>query len=94
MTGESGCGEMTRIMPEIFFRWRRRIGGGSRIIVVSGGQWPRFWEEAACHYSEIELAALLISIANINAWNRLMAASRQIGGAWVESVIQRSRQPA
>jgi AhpD family alkylhydroperoxidase len=52
------------------------------------------WEEAARHYSEKQLAALLISIANINAWNRLNAATRQIGGEWVESIIQGAHQPA
>src|SRR5215470_3966549 len=29
------------------------------------------WEEAARHYSEPQLAALLVMIATINAWNRL-----------------------
>ena len=52
------------------------------------------WEEAARHYSETQLAALLISIANINAWNRLMVATRQIGGEWVESIVQGAHQPA
>ncbi len=52
------------------------------------------WEEAARHYNETQLAALLLSIAAINAWNRLNAASRQIGGAWIESIIKRARQSA
>ncbi len=52
------------------------------------------WDEAARHYSETQLAALLISIANINAWNRLMAATRQVAGAWVESIIQGAHQAA
>jgi AhpD family alkylhydroperoxidase len=38
------------------------------------------WEEAAAHYSESELAALLMVIANINVWNRLNAATRQVAG--------------
>ncbi len=45
------------------------------------------WEEAARHYNEQQLAALLVSIANINAWNRLMVATRQPSGDWVEQVI-------
>jgi AhpD family alkylhydroperoxidase len=45
------------------------------------------WTEAARHYSEVQLAALLVSIAAINAWNRLMVATRQPSGEWVESVI-------
>jgi AhpD family alkylhydroperoxidase len=39
------------------------------------------WDEAARHYSESELAGLLISIGAINVWNRLNAATRQIAGA-------------
>jgi AhpD family alkylhydroperoxidase len=52
------------------------------------------WEEAARHYNEEQLAALTISIATINAWNRLMVATRQISGDWVEQIIQPSLQPA
>jgi AhpD family alkylhydroperoxidase len=39
------------------------------------------WDEAADHYSESELAALLMAIATVNLWNRLNAATRQIAGA-------------
>jgi len=52
------------------------------------------WDEAARHYSEPQLAALVISIATINAWNRLNAATRQIGGEWVEQVIQPASHPS
>ena len=38
------------------------------------------WDEAARHYDERALAALLLSIAQINVWNRLNAATRQIAG--------------
>jgi AhpD family alkylhydroperoxidase len=40
------------------------------------------WEEAARHYSEAELGSLLLHIAQINVWNRLNAATRQVAGAW------------
>jgi alkylhydroperoxidase family enzyme len=40
------------------------------------------WNEAARHYDEKALAALLIAIANINVWNRLNVAIRQVVGAW------------
>jgi AhpD family alkylhydroperoxidase len=40
------------------------------------------WEEAAKHYDECALAALVIAIANINVWNRLNAATRQVAGNW------------
>ena len=35
------------------------------------------WDDAADYYDEKELAALLLSIAAINVWNRLNAAIRQ-----------------
>ncbi len=38
------------------------------------------WDEAARHFSEEQLAALVLSIAQINFWNRLNAATRQIPG--------------
>jgi len=41
------------------------------------------WEQAARHYDESELAALVVTIAAINAWNRINAATRQITGEWV-----------
>jgi AhpD family alkylhydroperoxidase len=40
------------------------------------------WDEAARHYDETALAALVIQIALINAFNRLNAATRQVAGAW------------
>jgi AhpD family alkylhydroperoxidase len=40
------------------------------------------WEEAARHYDEPALAALLIAIAVINAWNRFNVATRQVAGVW------------
>jgi AhpD family alkylhydroperoxidase len=43
------------------------------------------WDEAARHYDETALAALLIDIANINVWNRLNVATRQVAGEWVKS---------
>jgi AhpD family alkylhydroperoxidase len=40
------------------------------------------WAEAARHYDEQGLSALLIAITSINVWNRLNAATRQVAGAW------------
>jgi len=40
------------------------------------------WEEASEHYDERALAALVLAIANINVWNRLNVAVRQIVGGW------------
>jgi AhpD family alkylhydroperoxidase len=38
------------------------------------------WNEAARHYDERALAALLVVIAQINVWNRLNVATRQVAG--------------
>lgn len=40
------------------------------------------WQEAARHYNENALAALVMSIGLINLWNRLLAVTRQVGGEW------------
>jgi AhpD family alkylhydroperoxidase len=40
------------------------------------------WNEAARHYEERDLAALVVQIALINAFNRINCATRQIAGAW------------
>ena len=39
------------------------------------------WNEAAKHYDERALSALLVSIAGINVWNRFNAAVRAVAGA-------------
>lgn len=46
------------------------------------------WDEAARHYREPQLAALVIAIATINAYNRVNAATRQISGEWVAQIVQ------
>jgi AhpD family alkylhydroperoxidase len=43
------------------------------------------WDEAAQHYDEAQLAALLLAIAAINVWNRLNVATRQVAGEWIKS---------
>ena len=41
------------------------------------------WEEAARHYDQQQLAALVCAIASINVWNRLNVVTRQVAGeAW------------
>jgi AhpD family alkylhydroperoxidase len=40
------------------------------------------WKQAARHYGEADLALLVLAIANINLWNRLNVATRQIAGVW------------
>jgi AhpD family alkylhydroperoxidase len=45
------------------------------------------WDDAARHYDEAQLAALVLAIASINAWNRINATTRQITGEWVTQFI-------
>jgi AhpD family alkylhydroperoxidase len=40
------------------------------------------WAEATRHYSEQELAALVLWIATANLFNRLNATTKQVAGAW------------
>ena len=40
------------------------------------------WDEAARHYDEPSLAALILSIATTNLFNRLNVATQQVAGAW------------
>lgn len=40
------------------------------------------WNQASKHYDEKALAALTLAIANINVWNRLNVATRQVAGSW------------
>jgi AhpD family alkylhydroperoxidase len=43
------------------------------------------WEEAARHYDEKALAALITAIGVINVWNRVNVATRQVAGVWAKS---------
>ncbi|MGH2895335.1 MAG: carboxymuconolactone decarboxylase family protein [Solirubrobacteraceae bacterium] len=45
------------------------------------------WDQAARHYDEGQLAALVLGIASINAWNRINATTRQITGEWVTQFV-------
>lgn len=46
------------------------------------------WNEATRHFNEKELAALTLSIALTNVWNRLNLTTRQISGEWVEAAVE------
>src|SRR5919197_960611 len=47
------------------------------------------WDEAARHYDERALAALILAIAMVNVWNRLNVTTRQVAGEWVKSTEAR-----
>jgi AhpD family alkylhydroperoxidase len=48
------------------------------------------WDEAKQHNDEAALAALLLVIAKINAWNRLNVATRQPANSWRALVSRRA----
>lgn len=52
------------------------------------------WDDAARHYDDTQLAALVLSIAAINAWNRLNVVTRQVSGEWVTQWIAPARRAA
>jgi AhpD family alkylhydroperoxidase len=43
------------------------------------------WADAAAHFDQQALAALILDIALINVWNRLNVTTRQIAGEWEKS---------
>jgi AhpD family alkylhydroperoxidase len=49
------------------------------------------WTEAARHYDDARLAALVIAIATINAFNRINATTRQITGDWARRFVEQSQ---
>ena len=45
------------------------------------------WNEAARHYSETELAGLVLAITSINSWNLINVTTGQVTGEWVSQWI-------
>jgi len=45
------------------------------------------WKEAARHFDEPQLAALVTAIGLINLFNRVNAATRQVSGDYVEQIV-------
>jgi AhpD family alkylhydroperoxidase len=60
---------------------------GSRLSDRADPVPDEVWKEAARHYDETQLSALVMSIGLINLWNRLNAVTRQVGGDFVEQYI-------
>ncbi|MBZ5563343.1 MAG: carboxymuconolactone decarboxylase family protein [Acidobacteriia bacterium] len=52
------------------------------------------WDEAARHYDEKALAALIISIAQINVWNRLNVTTKQVAGKFASSAEAQASAPS
>ena len=45
------------------------------------------WKEAARHYDETALAALVLAIGLIHLWNTVNVSTRQLAGDWVEKYV-------
>ena len=57
----------------------------TRIADSGAGVPDEIWGEATRHYDERALAGLVIAVANINVWNRLNIATRQVAGEWIKA---------
>ncbi|MFF3741382.1 carboxymuconolactone decarboxylase family protein [Streptomyces sp. NPDC002566] len=61
---------------------------GTRIADAAGGVTDAAWENAAKHYDEDQLAALLSLIALINAYNRVNVVVRQPAGDYQPGMFE------
>lgn len=52
----------------------------TRLADHADGVPDEIWDEAARHYDEPQLGALVLTIASVNLWNRLNATTRQVAG--------------
>jgi AhpD family alkylhydroperoxidase len=52
------------------------------------------WAEAARHYSETELAALVLQTGMINLWNRLNVSTGQLAGKMTEAEVKAAQAAA
>ncbi|MEV6954745.1 carboxymuconolactone decarboxylase family protein [Streptomyces sp. NPDC051183] len=53
----------------------------TRVADTSNAVPDEVYDEAAKHYDEQQLAALILSISTVNVWNRINVATRQVAGA-------------
>jgi AhpD family alkylhydroperoxidase len=50
-------------------------------LIAEDGVPDAVWDEAARHFSEKELAALVVHVSVVNVWNRFNVATRQVAGS-------------
>lgn len=63
---------------------------GTRLADIPEAVADEVWDQAARHYSEEQLAALVVTIAAINAFNRLNVVTRQPTGPWVQQIADQA----
>jgi len=56
--------------------------GATRLADRSEAVPDEVWADAARHYEEPALAALVLAIAAVNFWNRVNVPTRQLAGGW------------
>ncbi len=72
-----------RESPDYSARERAALALTEAMTVLERGGVPdAVWDEAAAHFEQAELAALLCKIAAINTWNRLQIATRAEPGRY------------
>ncbi|MFF4605331.1 carboxymuconolactone decarboxylase family protein [Streptomyces sp. NPDC001339] len=54
----------------------------TRIADNPDGVPDEIWDQAAKHFDESSLAALVMAIASANAWNRINVTTRRIAGSY------------
>ena len=85
-------GAMSRTSPRPSGRLSRSTEAATRLADRPDPVPDDVWDNAARHYDEPQLAALVLAIAAINTWNRLNVATRQISGEWVGEWVARRRR--
>jgi AhpD family alkylhydroperoxidase len=63
------------------------VEAGTRVADRSDPVPDEVFNEAAKHYDEPALAALVVHIAAINAWNRLNVITGQVTGEWTQQWV-------
>lgn len=63
------------------------VEAGTRLADRDRAVPDQVFDEAARHYGEEALAALIVHIAAINAWNRLNVITGQVTGEWTEQWV-------
>ena len=63
------------------------VEAGTRIADIADAVPDEIFDEAARQYDEEALAALVVHIAAINAWNRLNVITAQVTGEWTQQWV-------
>jgi AhpD family alkylhydroperoxidase len=63
-------------------------------VLERGGVPDAIWDEAAARFEEAELAALVVKIAAINAWNRLQITTHAEPGHYQPGDFGKAPEPA